>query len=289
MSDTPVAEGASPEAIRHHYDLNNDFYALWLDPTLTYSCALWEGDDDTLERAQLRKLDYLIAQAHAEGANRVLDVGCGWGSLMRRLVEHHDVRHVTGLTLSDAQADFLTAQGDARHEVLRHGWAEHEPDQPYDAILSIGAMEHFVRFGLPRAQRVAIYREFFERCHRWLRPGGWMGLQTIGKGNKPVDEQTAADLVFLLQTIFPESDTPRLAEIAHAAEKLFEVVAVRNDRLHYARTCSEWAARLQANRAAAVDRVGEEAVNVYERYLRAAATQFEKNQTVLYRFTLRRV
>jgi cyclopropane-fatty-acyl-phospholipid synthase len=289
MSETQTREGASAEAIRHHYDLSNDFYGLWLDRSLTYSCALWDGDDDTLEQAQLRKLDYLTDQARAAGTERVLDVGCGWGSLMRRLVDHHEVAHVVGLTLSDAQAGFIAAQDDPRLEVLREGWADHEPDEPYDAILSIGAMEHFVRFGLPRAQRVAVYREFFDRCHRWLRPGGWMGLQAIGKGNRPLDEETAADLLFLTQTIFPESDSPRLAEVAHAAEKRFEVVRVRNDRPHYARTCTEWAKRLAANRDAAVELVGEQAVDVYERYLRVAVRQFERNQTVLYRFTLQRV
>jgi cyclopropane-fatty-acyl-phospholipid synthase len=288
MHDTQTS-GASAEAIRHHYDVGNDFYRLWLDPTLTYSCALWESESETLEKAQVHKLDYLATQAHVHGAQRVLDVGCGWGSLLKRLVEHHDVREVVGLTLSDAQQAHIASWRDPRCKALCESWADHQPDEPYDAIISIGAMEHFVTLGVPRADRVEIYRRFLTQCHRMLRPGGWMALQTIGKGNTPVDDVTAADLAFLLQTIFPETDVPRLAEIAHAAEKRFEVVALRNDRMQYARTCAAWLAQLTHNRARAVEVTGEATVSIYERYLRASIRQFERDQAVLYRITLRRV
>src|SRR5258705_13615220 len=97
--------GASAEAIQHHYDVGNDFYTLWLDETKTYSSALWE-DARTLEEAQLRKIDYHIRQARVEGAHRVLDIGCGWGSTLKRLVEHAGVEQAVGITLSNAQADW---------------------------------------------------------------------------------------------------------------------------------------------------------------------------------------
>jgi cyclopropane-fatty-acyl-phospholipid synthase len=104
----------------------------------------------------------------------------------------------------------------------------------------------------------------------------------------PLDEQGFGDLRYLTQ-VFPESDVPRLAEIMHAAEKSFEVVSLRNDRLHYTRTCNEWLARLQRNRAAAVAVVGEEAVTWFERYLEASARQFERQHAALLRITLERV
>src|ERR1700712_46815 len=94
--------GASAESIQHHYDLSNEFYSLWLDESMTYSCGLWEDGDDSLLASQLRKIDYLIALSSASGQERVLDIGCGWGSTMHRLVTAHAVDQVTGLTLSPA-------------------------------------------------------------------------------------------------------------------------------------------------------------------------------------------
>src|SRR5262245_33777912 len=115
MSNIPSPErGASPQAIQQHYDVGSDFYALWLDNTLTYSCALWlDADSDgDLETAQIRKIDHHIISARARRVERVLDVGCGWGAVLRRLVSDYGVRHATGLTLSVAQAEQIAAQPD---------------------------------------------------------------------------------------------------------------------------------------------------------------------------------
>lgn len=280
--------GASAEAVEFHYDLSNEFYALWLDPTLTYSCALWEPGD-TLERAQLRKLDWVIDAAGVGAGDRVLDVGCGWGSLMTRMVRERGVDRAVGLTLSRAQADWIAASCGDPCEVRLEDWRDHQPEAPYDAVVSVGAMEHFMRFGRPRAEKVEAYRDFFRRCHDTTVPGAGMGLQTIAKGNVPLDSQTLEDLMFIVGDVFPESDVPRLAEIAHAAEKLFEVVAVRNDRRDYARTCAEWLERLRARRAEATELVGEDVVEKYVRFLQASIRQFESGATVLLRMSLRRV
>src|SRR5215467_9243522 len=156
-------EGASVHAIQAHYDVSNDFYRLWLDPTMTYSCALWSAGD-TLESAQLRKLDFHIRQARAVGARRVLDIGCGWGSMLFRLVNSHDVSFAVGLTLSEAQRSQVGKRGDPRTEVRLESWEEHESDEPYDAILSIGALEHFVRPSLSSEERVKVYRSFFGKA-----------------------------------------------------------------------------------------------------------------------------
>jgi cyclopropane-fatty-acyl-phospholipid synthase len=280
--------GASAEAIEHHYDVGNDFYRLWLDATMTYSCALWE-DGDTLERAQLRKLDHLIALAGAAGAERVLDIGCGWGSLLHRLVDAHGVRHATGLTLSRAQAEQLAARGDPRIEVHVQNWADHRGG-PYDAIVSIGAFEHFARFGLPRHERIAAYRRFFAHCRELLRPGGRLALQTNVKGsNVRLDRATAAELRFVAERIFPESELPWPAEILQASEKLFEVVSVRNDAEHYARTCAAWRDKLAASREDAARLVGTSTVNDYHRYLDVTVGHFRKRHLGLLRIGFERV
>jgi cyclopropane-fatty-acyl-phospholipid synthase len=279
---------ATAEAIEHHYDLGNDFYELWLDRSLSYTCALFE-DEDTLESAQSRKVDYLIDAAGAHGARSVLDVGCGWGGTMRRLVDGHGADRVVGLTLSPSQQSFVNDMGDDRLEVRLEDWAEHSASEPYDAVIAAGVIEHAVEFGRPRAEKVKAYRRFFELCHSQLAPGKRMALQTIGKGNVALDAATADDAAFISRDIFPLSDIPRLSELAHAAEKLFEVRTVRNDRLHYVRTLNEWRRRLIANSEHAKDIVGEHVYEQYDRFLDASARQFEGRQLTLLRLSLERV
>lgn len=281
--------GASAESIAHHYDVSNRFYSLWLDESMTYSCALWQNDDDSLSAAQMRKIDYLVSMAAARGRERVLDIGCGWGAAMQRLVAQHGVDHVTGLTLSEAQARHVEGLGDPRLEVRVQDWADFVPDAPYDAAISVGAMEHFAKFGWERSKKIQAYRRFFEKCYESLKPGAGLALQTIGKGNVALDEQGVKDTFFIVQHIFPESDPPRLEEIVRAAEKLFEVVSVVNHREHYARTCAAWLERLQVNRAEAAEITGPEKVEIYETYLKAAIRQFELGHANLYRLSLRRV
>ena len=282
--------GASAEAIQHHYDLGNDFYALWLDPSRTYSCALWESDDESLESAQMRKLDHIAAAARAAGAARVLDVGCGWGSMMRRLVEHHGAARVVGLTLSEAQAEHVSSWADERYDVRVENWADHEPGAPYDAIVSIGAFEHFADYGMPRAKRIQAYKEFFERAAGWLPRGGRLALQTILKGNnvRP-DREMRRDLMFIIERIFPESELPWLSEVVEASERRFDVVGARNDPDHYARTCQAWLDGLLAERERAEELVGAGAVADYERYLRACVSAFRRRHLGLLRVAFERV
>jgi cyclopropane-fatty-acyl-phospholipid synthase len=283
-------QGASAASIQHHYDVSNDFYALWLDPARVYSCALWAEKSDTLHVAQKRKFDYLIDAAGAGGAKRVLDVGCGWGGLLRRLVELHGVEHAVGLTLSEAQAEYVSTWADEHYDVRVQNWAEHDPAEPYDAIISIGAFEHFADMGLNRSGRVAAYRAFFERCRDWLPPGGRLALQTNVKGNNvKMDRQTVRDMLFIIDKIFPESELPWISEIIEASERSFDVVSFRNDADHYARTCQEWLDGLRAHHAQATELVGAAMVADYERYLAAASDAFLKRHLSLVRIGFARV
>jgi cyclopropane-fatty-acyl-phospholipid synthase len=286
MSATSYA-GASRGAIEHHYDVGNDFWRVWLDDTLTYSCALWE-DGDTLERAQRRKLDFLLDAAGAGRGDRVLDVGCGWGSLLRRSLERGADRAV-GLTLSDAQREWIEARADPRIDVHVVGWADYEAGEPFDAICSAGAFEHFARLGLTREEKVESYRRFFETCHRLLRPGGRMALQTIAKGDVALDARGIRDFALIVRRIFPESDLPHPAEAMQAMEGRFELESARNDRAHYSRTCRAWLERLRTRRDEAIAAAGEDVYELYERYLEACIRQFDRGHAVLLRFALRRV
>jgi cyclopropane-fatty-acyl-phospholipid synthase len=282
--------GASAAAIQFHYDLGNDFYRLWLDPTMTYSAALW-AEGDTLESAQLRKIDYHIEQARARGAARVLDVGCGWGGVLRRLADRAGVEKAVGLTLSRAQRDWVAAWAHPSIEVRLESWTEHEPGQPYDALISVGALEHFSRVQATEEERIAGYRAFFVRCREWLRPRGRLSLQTFAYGGlrpRAAVQQTAGTR-FLAAEIFPETDPPRLVELAAACEGLFEVDALRNDRRDYARTCREWIRRLRAAREEVAALAGPEVFPRYERYLQLSQLGFETGELALYRITLARL
>ena len=221
---------------------------------------------------------------------RVLDIGCGWGAVLRRMVETHGVAHATGLTLSDAQADWIMGRGDPRIEVRRESWVDHSPAETYDAVLSIAAFEAFARNDWTAAEKVAAYRLFFSRCHDWLKPGGGLSLQTIAyaKRQRPEARQ-APEYEFFTKWVFPESDLPNLAEIVEACDGLFEVVEVQNDRLGYWRTCREWLSRLMARRHEAVALVGEEVFARYVRYLKLSAATFSQVHSVLLRIAFRRM
>jgi cyclopropane-fatty-acyl-phospholipid synthase len=285
MSETYL--GAGSAAIRFHYDIGNEFWKVWLDPTMTYSCAMWESGDDNLETAQLRKLDYHVAQARAAGASRVLDVGCGWGSMLTHLVSSHNVEHVVGLTLSDAQAEHLRGIAHDNVEVFVRSWSDYEPAAPFDAIISIGAFEHFARQGLSPQEQIEAYRRFFGACRNWLKPGGRLSLQTIAYGDIPRDRPLRDR--FIVDQIFPESELPRLADIARAAEMVLEIESVRNDRDDYVKTLRAWFDRLRARRAEAIAASSEDVVVRYERYLRMFAHSFELGAFTLLRLTMRRI
>jgi cyclopropane-fatty-acyl-phospholipid synthase len=279
-------KGASKGAIAHHYDVSNSFMELWLDATMSYSCALWEPGDD-LHRAQLRKIDYMLDLAGFAEGERLLDIGCGWGGLLKR-ASSRGARSAVGLTLSEEQHAWMSAWHDPAIDVHLTGWADFAGD-PFDSIVSVGAFEHFARPGFSREQRVAGYEAFFARCNRLLRPGGRLALQTIARGDAPVDRQGLRDLLLIVKQMFPESDLPYPAEILLASEGHFEIEQVRNDRAHYARTCRSWLERLTASRSKAVSIAGEDVVDTYARYLEACVRQFERGHAVLLRLGLRRV
>lgn len=280
--------GASQSAIKHHYDVGNEFWQLWLDPTMTYSCALWE-EGDTLEAAQRRKLDYMIDGAGAAGAERVLDVGCGWGSMLRRAVER-DAKQGIGVTLSEAQHEYISAQGNPAIDVTVTSWSDFDPGDPVDAIISVGAFEHFAKLGLSREQKVKdAYQPFFDRCRDWLAPGGRMSLQTICKGDVALDGRGLRDFAFIMRKIFPESDLPHPGDIVEAIERRFELISLRNDRDDYVRTCRAWLEQLQSHRDEALAVAGEDVYRAYELYLEACIRQFERNHAGLLRFVLQRV
>lgn len=269
--------GGDAAAIQAHYDAGDAFFALFLDPTRTYSCALFEHGMEALDDAQRAKIDWHLTQAGAQPGARLLDIGCGWGGLLERAVRTRGVAAAVGLTLSAAQAQHIAASAHDRISVELTHWADHRPRAPYDDIVSVGAFEHFAAAGLSRDMRVAAYRRFFGTCAQWLAPGGRLSVQTIAY---PEDfDRAAYDATdygaFVQAKIFPKSDLPTLSEMLEAADGAFEPVIVRNDRRHYAKTARIWRARIREKHDAAVALVGEARVRDLDRYFRVSAGAFD--------------
>ena len=272
--------GASPEAIMSHYDMGNDFFRLVLDPEMIYSCALFKGDDD-LATAQRHKLDHHIEASGAANTARVLDIGCGWGAMLRRLVDHAGVGHAVGLTLSQAQARWIRDGANPKIEVLEQDWRDHKPERRYDAIISVGAFEHFVQKGLDPKIKLDSYREFFAYCDKVLALGGKLSLQTIA-----YSERTKVQP--LLDKTFPDSDLPLEWEPIAVAEGTFSLLAARNDADHYYRTLILWEQNLLANYDQAVALVGKERTDEFRRYLRMSAGGFRAGMVSLMRYSFRK-
>ena len=285
--ETTEEYGASAEAIEHHYGTGNDYFSLWLGKTMAYSSALWDDDDpdQSLDDAQTAKIRHHCQQARVSGTNNVLDIGCGWGSVLQPLADDYDVKNVVGLTLSESQAKWINDLNNPKIEARLESWRDHNRDAKYDSIISIGAFEHFAKLGLSSHEKIAIYREFFTRCHAWLGSRGWMSLQTVAYGNSLTEDFDT----FIAKEIFPETDTPKLAEIASGCERLFEVVLLKNDRDDYRRTLRAWFTKLKQNRARCVQLEGEEEVARFEQYLRLMAYMFEVGGLDLYRITFRKI
>ena len=274
--------------VQAHYDLSDDFYRLFLDPSQTYSCAYFERDDMTLEQAQLAKIDLSLGKLGLQPGMTLLDVGCGWGGTLRRAIERYDV-NVIGLTLSKNQAAHAQKSLDAldstrSKRVLLEGWEQFH--EPVDRIVSIGAFEHF---GFDR------YDDFFKMAFTALPAGGTMMLHTIVVPT--VDElkereikitMTLARFVkFMMDEIFPGGRLPNVALVEKHADKVgFEVTRVQSLRLHYARTLEIWAQALEARKHEAIAIQSEEVYDRYMRYLTGCADLFNKGNTDVCQFTL---
>lgn len=286
-----MAEHLAPhfEDVQAHYDLSDDFFRLFLDPTMTYSCAYFDRMRDIpLEEAQLRKMDLALGKLGLRPGMTLLDVGCGWGGTMRRAIEKYDV-DVVGLTLSEHQAAHVQKAFDAmptthKRRVLLQGWEQF--DEPVDRIVSIGAFEHF---GYDR------YDDFFEMAYRVLPDDGVMLLHTITmltpkqiveRGLPMTDEQTSFN-DFIGTEIFPGGQLPAIEMVEfHASKAGFNLTRRQSLQLHYARTLDLWAAALEAHHAEAVAIQSEEVYQRYMRYLTGCAKAFRDGYIDLNQFTL---
>jgi cyclopropane-fatty-acyl-phospholipid synthase len=205
--------------------------------------------------------------------------------LLKHLVGAYALQRAVGLTLNRSHVEYVAGYADPRIEVRAESWAEHVPADAYDVVFAWGVLEHAVSFDLSPAEKAKAYRQFFQTCHGWLKPGGKLSLQTIAYGNMRREDMSR----FFVEEVFPESDLPSLADLAQGSERLFEITRLRNDRADYERTCRAWLDRLKAHRAAAIEMVGEEVVARYEKYLKLSIIGFHIGTVCLLRLTMHRL
>jgi cyclopropane-fatty-acyl-phospholipid synthase len=274
--------------VQAHYDLSDDFFRLFLDPTQTYSCAYFERGGMTLEEAQLAKIDLALGKLGLQPGVTLLDVGCGWGATMRRAIEKYDV-NVVGLTLSKNQAAHVQKLFDEmdsprRRRVLLNGWEQF--DEPVDRIVSIGAFEHF---GPDR------YDDFFALAHDILPADGVMLLHTITGLTEqqmidrflPITLELVQFFKFMLTEIFPGGFTPPIELVEeHSAKAGFTLTRRQSLRPHYARTLDRWAEALEAHKREAIEIQSEEVYERYMKYLTGCAKLFRIGYSDVNQFTL---
>jgi cyclopropane-fatty-acyl-phospholipid synthase len=279
------------EDVQSHYDLSDDFYRLFLDPTQTYSCAYFERDDMTLEEAQIAKIDLSLGKLGLQPGMTLLDIGCGWGATLRRALERYDV-NVIGLTLSENQHDHvekaLAAQDSPRSKrVLLQGWEQF--DEPVDRIVSIGAFEHF---GQDR------HDGFFKMAYAVLPEDGVMLLHTITRltlaelkeRDIPLTMDAARFASFISKEIFPGGHLPTIGAVEEQATAAgFAVARTQSLQLHYARTLETWAQALEAQRDEAIAIQSEEVYRRYMKYLTGCADMFRKGYIDVNQFTLEKL
>jgi cyclopropane-fatty-acyl-phospholipid synthase len=276
------------EDVQAHYDLSDEFFRLFLDPTQTYSCAYFERDDMTLEEAQIAKIDLSLGKLGLQPGMTLLDIGCGWGATLNRALERYDV-NVIGLTLSENQKAhveqvFAASASPRSKKVLLEGWEQF--NEPVDRIVSIGAFEHF---GRDR------YDDFFKKAYELLPDDGVMMLHTI---IKPTDEEFAESGLpltmkllrfskFIMDEIFPGGDLPKFNVVVEQAAKAgFELTRAQRLRLHYARTLEIWADKLSARKDEAIKLQSEEIYDRYMKYLNGCAELFREGYTDICQYTL---
>jgi cyclopropane-fatty-acyl-phospholipid synthase len=272
------------DAIQYHYDVSNDFYSLWLDRNMVYSCAYFHGDSDSLELAQEQKLDHILNKLMIEPGERFLDIGCGWGALILRAAKKYGAR-ATGVTLSRNQHDFVTRrireEGlEDRCEVRLQDYRDIPGEGAYDKIASVGMFEHV---GL---RHLGAY---FAKIRSLLSEGGLAmnhGITAVDPDNSWVGLGAGE---FINRYVFPHGELPHvslvLREMALAG---FEVADVESLRRHYARTCFEWARRLEQNREAAIALAGDKRYRIWQIYLAGCAHGFEHEWMNIYQVLARK-
>lgn len=256
--------------IQEHYDVSNDFYALWLDARRVYSCAYFHHPDDSLDKAQEQKLDLICRKLMLQPGERFLDIGCGWGALLFWAAERYGV-HATGITLSQEQHAFVSAEIQRRGltgrvEVMLKDYRDLDVTKPFDKIASVGMFEHVGNSRLDT---------YFATMWRLLKRGGLAmnhGITSMGHGTNALRSGIGD---FIERYVFPGGELVHVARVLDSMAKSgFECLDVESLRPHYARTLWHWVDRLEAMADQARALVGEKKYRIWRTYMAGSANAF---------------
>jgi cyclopropane-fatty-acyl-phospholipid synthase len=294
--------GSTQKQVEVSYDVDNEFFRLWLDERMNYTCALFPEDvvatrtkqgerpAGNLEQAQLAKLAWLSDAAHVTQESTVLDIGCGWGANLEFLALHRHAKACYGITLSTAQATEIKRRAIPNVHADVVSYADYKPAVKFDSIISICMMEHICSPEEARAGKsIDMYRNYFRLAHQWTKPGAYFGLQTILRNRVPRIPQDLKDIGWVTYEIFPGGITPRLEEIIAAVNPYFEVLECKSRRLHYERTCEHWRQRMRDHKDVVVAKWGQKLFDDYDRYLSTCIRGFEMHYQSLAQYSLRRI
>jgi cyclopropane-fatty-acyl-phospholipid synthase len=266
------------KVVRYHYDVSNEFYRLWLDRRMVYSCAYFKTGNETIAQAQKQKLDHICRKLRLAPGERFLDIGCGWGALVIHAAERYGVR-ATGITLSENQHalanERIRAAGlQDRCEVLLQDYRDVPGEGMFDKIASVGMFEHVGLKNLPT---------YFGTIRRLLADGGIAmnhGITSVDPDSRSVG-LGAGD--FIEKYVFPHGQLPHLSLVVREMGAAgLEVMDVETLRLHYAKTLAHWSRRLEANLEAARANAGDKRLRIWRLYLAGCAHAFERNWVTIH-------
>ena len=292
--------GSSQSDVEVSYDVGNEFFRLWLDERMNYTCAVFESPDQSLEAAQLNKLHILSEFANAGPNMAVLDIGCGWGACLEYLSNVRQVERAVGVTLSRAMADEVNQRGIRGVECVTADFMKWDTTEKFDGLISICMIDHLCSPEEARqGKAVDIYRDYFKKCWEVTKPGSSFGFQAILRnrtpkmrpwGGLPADtRQDLEDFSFSSREIFPNGLNPRLEELVAAVNPHWEIAALHTRREDYQRTTAEWLRRLRLHEGVIRERWGDKVFADYDRYLSTCVRAFDIHYSSLVQMKLRRI
>jgi len=263
---------ADRKAVQQHYDVGNDFYALWLDKNRVYSCAYYQSADDSLDKAQEQKLEHICRKLDLKAGERMLDIGCGWGGLIMWAARNHGVRAL-GITLSQEQFDYVREQIrsaglEGRCEVKLMDYRDLPESDPFDKVASVGMFEHVGKRNLPT---------YFAKIFRILKPGGLVMNHGITTNSLDDGELASGIGEFVDQYVFPGGELVHLSRVlSEMSRQGLETWDTECLRPHYARTLWEWVRRLEERKEDARRLVGEKRLRTWRIYMAGSAHAFDR-------------
>ncbi len=270
------------KAIQYHYDVSNEFYQLWLDENMVYSCAYFENGNEDLGTAQIKKIDHILTKIGVQPGQRLLDIGCGWGALVLRAAGKFGARCV-GVTLSQNQFDLATERvkrAGLENQIEIRLQDYREIDGQFDRITSVGMFEHVGRKNLPL---------YFSRIRELLADDGFAMNHGITSTDAESGETALGGGEFIDRYVFPDGELPHISLALEAAQRGgLEAVDVESLRRHYARTLDIWTENFEAKAEEARKLVDDEKFRIWRVYLAGCAYAFEHDDVSIFQIVCRR-